>query len=170
MRITKKITLKSHLAIASPLIVIIGFTIFFVYMGINSGNEKYEIITYNVAIVFFILQFGPQLALHIQHYQYNHDLSIQVENGSDIVTIVKNGKTIKQSTADIEWVELHLPISVYNGGMRPFMCDDYYYGKLKLKGEDEPIIVTTLLDRHLALLKMFAPEKTTAKRRFFCMI
>lgn len=168
--LTRKIALKNHLIIAGPLVPIIIGTIAMLYIGIESGNEKFQEFTIYFAVIFFGIQFWPQLVIHIQHYFCSRNLAFEVNDNVDRITVIRDDRSTKYRTDDIESIDIRLPISVYNGGWRGFIADNYFYGKLKFKDEDEPIIVTTLLDEDLAVLKLLAPEKTSFKREFYCMI
>lgn len=119
-------------------------------------------------LIWFAVAFIPQLILHARYSIINHAFHVKQVGTS----ISISSKTLARSFNwdDIEKIDIYAPSSICFGSSRFIPSENYLYGKIRIKGEKQEVIITSLLDQELLWLQWLKPSVTERHWRMICIV
>ncbi|TKB45165.1 hypothetical protein [Thalassotalea mangrovi] len=119
-------------------------------------------------LIWFAVAFIPQLILHARYSIINH--AFRVKQVGTSISISSKTLTRSFNWDDIEKIDIYAPSSIFFGFIRFIPSENYLYGKIRIKGEKQEVIITSLLDQELLWLRWLKPSVTERHWRMICLL
>lgn len=166
--VSRQISLKSHLIAMIPtgILIFCGLVMWIYFSSQNDAAWDGNLTT--LILVWFIVPLIPQAILHLRYWYVNKNYRIEQMGTS--ISIVANSTSHNFYWEEIETIHLYLPTSQFFAGARYIPSENYSYGKLVLKGLQEEIVITSLLDEDLLWLGRLKPSVIERHWRLFSLV